>query len=144
MPTQNKKPAEAKTLLDSSAGWVYLDVRSVDEFQMGHPAGAWNIPVMHRGPMGMTPNADFARVVQTTFAPDAKFIVGCASGIRSLRACDVLSGVGFAHLVNLEGGFMGGQDDYGRTITGWASAGLPVEKTAPIERTYAHLCQQKG
>lgn len=141
MPTQNKKPAEAKALLDSQQGWVYLDVRSVDEFHVGHAGGAWNIPIMHRGPMGMSPNADFASVVLKAFPKGTKFVVGCASGIRSLRACDVLESSGYEHLVNLEGGYMGGQDDYGRPIVGWAQAGFPVEKTAPPERTYAQLRQ---
>lgn len=144
MPTQNKRPADAKALLDSQQGWIYLDVRSVDEFQVGHPAGAWNIPLLNRGPLGMSPNPDFASVVQRTFAKDAKLVVGCASGPRSLRACDVLESAGYTDLVNVEGGFMGAQDDYGRIIPGWAAAGLPVEKSAPVERTYEHLRRAGG
>ncbi|MDZ4774331.1 MAG: rhodanese-like domain-containing protein [Planctomycetota bacterium] len=140
---QNKKPAEAKALVDSNQGWTYLDVRSVDEFSGGHPVGAWNIPVLHRGPMGMTPNADFVAVVAKTFPKTAKLVVGCASGVRSVRACEMLEAAGYTELVNMEGGFMGSRDDFGRAIPGWASSGLPVAAAAPIERTYAKLSQAK-
>ncbi|MBL8858887.1 MAG: rhodanese-like domain-containing protein [Planctomycetes bacterium] len=136
--TTNKKPAEAKALIDNE-GWLYLDVRSVEEFQAGHPAGAWNIPVMHKSPMGMTPNATFAADVARAFKKDTKLIVGCASGVRSLRACDLLAEAGFEYLANMEGGFMGARDDYGRVTPGWASSGFPVEAKAPDERTYAQL-----
>jgi rhodanese-related sulfurtransferase len=139
MTTQNKRPADAKALLDSSAGWKLLDVRSVEEFDAGHASGAWNIPLFHRGPAGMVPNAEFESVVQRVFARDTKLVLGCGSGGRSMRACEMLSAVGYVELVNLEGGFSGGRDEVGRAIPGWAEAGLPVEKSAPPERTYARL-----
>ena len=141
---QNKKPAEAKALLDLSEGWKYLDVRSVEEFGAGHPVGAWNVPIFQRGPQGMTPNDDFVAVVAKTFAKDTKLVVGCASGPRSVRACELLAAAGYKDLVNVEGGFMGGRDEYGRAIPGWASSGLPVEASAPPERSYAHLARAKS
>jgi rhodanese-related sulfurtransferase len=139
MATQSKRPDDAKALLDSGAGWKYLDVRSVEEFDAGHASGAWNIPLFHRGPAGMTPNTEFESVVQRVFPRDSKLVVGCASGGRSMRACEVLAAAGYVDLVNLEGGFLGARDEMGRAIHGWASAGLPVEKTATPERTYAGL-----
>jgi rhodanese-related sulfurtransferase len=144
MATRNKTPSDAKALLDSGAGWIYLDVRTVEEFDAGHAPGASNIPIMTRGPAGMTPNAEFASVVQRTFPRDAKLIVGCASGPRSTRACEVLAAAGYANLVNMEGGFMGARDETGRPVPGWATSGLPVEKTAPAEHTYAHLKKARG
>ena len=142
MSHKHHKPAQAKELLDSKEGWVCLDVRSVEEFALGHATGAFNIPIMHRGPSGMSPNPDFTAVVTKCFPKDAKLVVGCASGMRSVRACEALASAGYKHLVNMEGGFMGGQDEAGRAIPGWASCGLPVEKTAPPERTYAGLRQK--
>jgi rhodanese-related sulfurtransferase len=139
MTTQNKRPAEAKALLDSNAGWKYLDVRTVEEFEAGHPAGAWNVPIFHRGPAGMVANVEFEKVVQRVLPPPAKLVVGCGSGGRSMRACEVLAAAGYVDLVNLEGGFSGGRDEMGRAIPGWAAAGLPVEKAAPADRTYARL-----
>jgi rhodanese-related sulfurtransferase len=143
MATQNKRPADAKALLDSGKGWTYLDVRSVEEFDAGHVPGAWNVPLFHRGPAGMTPNSEFERVVQKAFARNAKLVVGCASGGRSMRACDVLAGCGFTDLVNMKGGFLGARDEMGQPVPGWASSGLPVEKSAPPDRTYAVLNRAK-
>ncbi len=139
MTTQNKRPADAKALLDSNAGWRYLDVRSVEEFDAGHPAGAWNVPIFHRGPSGMMPNPEFEKVVQRVLPSPSKLVVGCGSGPRSLRACEVLAAVGYTDLVNVEGGFNGARDEMGRAIPGWVAAGLPVEKASPPERTYAQL-----
>lgn len=143
-PMQNKKPAEAQVLLDSKEGWKYLDVRSVEEFGAGHPAGAWNVPVFHRGPLGMTPNDDFVAIVAQTFTKDQHLLIGCASGGRSVHACEMLAAAGFKELVNVEGGFMGARDEFGRPVLGWVASGLPVEASAPAERTYAQLSRAKG
>jgi rhodanese-related sulfurtransferase len=139
MTTQNKRPADAKALLDSNPDWKLLDVRSVEEFDAGHASGAWNVPIFHRGPAGMMPNPEFESVVQRVFPRGSKLVVGCGSGGRSMRACEMLSAAGYVDLVNLEGGFSGGRDETGRAIPGWAAAGLPVEKSAPADRTYARL-----
>ncbi len=37
-------PEQAKELLDSNQGYVYLDVRTVPEFEAGHVPGAKNVP----------------------------------------------------------------------------------------------------
>lgn len=140
---QHKKPKDAKALLDSGAGWIYLDVRSEGEFENCHPEGAWNVPVMHRSPLGMAPNDDFVAVVRRVFPADAKFVVGCASGVRSVRACELLEAAGFKHLVNMEGGFVGARDPFGRAVPGWAASGLPVANRAAPERTYPHLAKSK-
>ena len=58
--------AEAHALLGQ--GYCYLDVRTVEEYAAGHPVGAFNIPVMHRGQSGMTENSEFLQVVEATFA----------------------------------------------------------------------------
>ena len=34
------------------------DLRSEPEFEKGHPAGALNVPISHRGPAGLVPNPD--------------------------------------------------------------------------------------
>lgn len=143
MPQRTAKPVDAQKLLDSRDGWTYLDVRTVDEFQGGHPVGAWNIPVAVRGPAGMQPSAEFMSVVQHHFEKDAKILVGCASGARSMHACEMLTAAGFTNLVNVEGGFMGGRDENGQPAPGWAASGLPVEKVAPFERTFAVLRDKK-
>ena len=59
-------PSEAAALL--AEGWSYLDVRSIPEFEEGHPAGAANVPLLHFTGGRMSPNGDFQKVVAANFA----------------------------------------------------------------------------
>src|SRR5262245_24862111 len=81
-------PAEAAGLLNE--GWTYLDVRSIPEFEQGHPAGAANVPLLHFQNGRMMPNPDFQKVVEANFPKDAKIVVGCKSGGRSLNAAALM------------------------------------------------------
>ena len=47
--------------------YAYVDVRSVQEFEGGHPEGAYNVPWKHMGASGMQPNDDFLKVMEATF-----------------------------------------------------------------------------
>src|SRR5437867_724371 len=105
-------PKEAKALLDQ--GWTYLDVRSEGEYAQAHPDGAVNVPLMHMGPGGMRPNDQFLSVVKAAFAKDAKLVVGCQAGGRSMRAVTVLEQEGYSQLVDQRAGFGGARDQSGR------------------------------
>ncbi|MFO0660436.1 MAG: rhodanese-like domain-containing protein [Polyangiaceae bacterium] len=87
-------PVEAKQLVDE--GYAYLDVRSEPEFEEGHPAGSVNVPLLHMTAGGMSPNPDFVTVVEKAFAKDAKIVVGCKAGGRSLKAAQALIAAGFS------------------------------------------------
>lgn len=130
---KNVKPKDCPALL--AAGYAYLDVRTTEEFEAGHPTGAFNVPLMTRGPFGMQPNPAFAKVVAAKFAKDAKLVVGCQSGGRSARACEELAAAGYIATVNMECGFGGSRDGE----PGWAACKLPVETGKPAGRTYAEL-----
>jgi rhodanese-related sulfurtransferase len=144
MPQKNLDPRAAKKLLDGAEGWVYLDVRTEEEFRAGHATGAWNVPVIVRDTAGrMLPNAEFVAVVKKNFPPTSRLVVGCASGVRSLRACDLLAAAGFSELVNLSSGFQGRIDDHGALEAGWQECGLPCESASLPERTYATLRAKK-
>ena len=66
---------EAHDLMQNDPEYVYLDVRSVGEFEAGHPPRAINIPIAHLTPgAGMSPNPDFAAVVEATLPKDAKLV----------------------------------------------------------------------
>jgi rhodanese-related sulfurtransferase len=144
MPPKNLDPRASKKLLDGSEGWIYLDVRTEQEFRAGHATGAWNVPVLIRDPAGrMLPNAEFVAVVKKNFPPTSRFVVGCASGVRSLRACDALAAAGYGELVNLSSGFQGRIDESGAPESGWQDCGLPCESAGPPERTYANLRAKK-
>ena len=139
MSYQNVSPSEAKELLAGAAGAVYIDVRTVPEYESGHPAGAFNIPIMQRHAVGMVPNPDFVRVVQAHFAADAKLLVGCQSGARSMRACGALVAAGFADVANVTAGFGGS-----RTERGWLDLGFPVEFGDSDDKGYAALSGDSG
>ena len=81
-------PEEAAAKMEE--GYVYLDVRSVPEFEEGHPKGAYNIPLMHAGSSGMSPNSRFMEEVAKAFPQDSKIIVGCKSGGRSVSAAALM------------------------------------------------------
>ena len=140
MSYQNLNPSEASVLLAGESSAVYIDVRSVPEYENGHPAGALNIPVMHRENVGMVPNADFVRVVQSHFATDAKLLVGCQSGARSIRAAEALIAAGFTDITNVTGGFGGTRSQTGEVVErGWLELGLPVEHDAEGDNSYTAL-----
>lgn len=135
-------PAEAKQLVDE--GWVYLDVRSEAEFAAGHPAGSLNVPIAHQGPGGMKPNAEFLPVVEALYPKDARLVVGCQAGGRSLRAAETLTAAGFTQIIDQRAGFGGARDAFGQvTEPGWAAAGLPVETATP-GGSYAELRKKAG
>lgn len=122
-----------------SEGYVYVDVRSVPEFDEAHPAGAYNVPVMHAGAGGMSPNPDFLPVMERTFSKDAKLVLGCRSGQRSMRAADMLAAAGYTDLIDVQTGFDGTRDSFGRVVAqGWRGEGLPIE-SGPGERSWTVL-----
>jgi len=86
---------------------VILDVRTPQEFEAGHLAGAVNLDF----------NApDFLERIKA-LDRNKTYLVHCASGGRSARACEKLSQVDFPRLYNLTGG-----------IHAWIKAGEPVVK----------------
>jgi rhodanese-related sulfurtransferase len=140
---QRVSPAEAKRLIDEE-GYLYLDVRSEPEYAAGHPAGAHNVPILHAGPGGMKPNPDFLGVVGALYPKDAKIVVGCRSGQRSMRAAEAMVSAGYTRIVDQRAGFEGPRDAFGAvTEPGWGPAGLPVEQATP-GASYAELRQKAG
>jgi rhodanese-related sulfurtransferase len=124
-------PEEAKKLMETE-GYIYLDVRSEPEYAAGHPKGAHNIPLLHSGPSGMTPNPDFVSVASAAYAKDQKIIVGCKAGGRSLKAADALTAAGFTNIIDQRAGFDGPRDPFGKlTEPGWSPLGLPTETETP-------------
>jgi len=88
-------------------GKVILDVRTPEEYQAGHIAGAVNLDV----------SASDFQAKAAALDRSKTYLVHCASGVRSVRACNQLSQLDFPNLYNLPGGFKA-----------WARAGQPVEK----------------
>ena len=132
-------PDEAKALIDQD-GYVYVDVRSLPEFEAGHPTGAYNVPLMHQGPAGMAPNPDFMAVMEKSFPKTAQLVVGCKGGGRSARAAAMLEAAGFTSVVDQKAGYEG----HGPAEPGWRPKGLPVSTQAEADRTYEELRSKKA
>ena len=144
MTVQRVSPLEADALVKDE-GYVYVDVRSIPEFDAGHAPGAYNIPLLHATPSGMRPNGEFMPVITAIFSKDSKLVVGCRSGNRSLRAAEALVSAGFEHVVDQRAGHGGTRDAFGQVQeAGWESAGLEVATEAHPDRTYEALLARRG
>lgn len=131
MPIKTVSAAEAAEL--QRQGYTYVDVRSSAEFESGRPAGSVNLPVMERSMLGMTPNKDFVGVWKAAFPADAKLVVGCHTGNRSMRAIEIMAAEGYADLVLAGEGWVG-----------WANAGLPAENGAAPGRDWPSMKAKKS
>ncbi len=135
-------PAEAEHLMREE-GYAYLDVRSIPEFDGGHPKGAYNIPLKHMGAGGMKENDAFLKEVEAVFDKGAKLIVGCKAGGRSKAAAERLAAAGFQNLVDQFAGYSGSRDTMGRLQEeGWASASLPIATEAEEGRDHASIAKK--
>jgi rhodanese-related sulfurtransferase len=138
MSVKRVTPNEALALVEQ--GWTYVDVRSIPEFEQGHPRGAYNVPLLHKGAAGMVQNSRFVEVMRATFDLGDKLLLGCRSGNRSLRAAEALAAAGFSALIDVRGGFDGERDAAGSVVVeGWSARGLPVATEAETGRSYQDL-----
>ena len=128
---------------EQGTGAKYLDVRSIPEFEQGHPEGAFNVPLMHADPATrqMRPNPDFLAVVRANFPADTKLVIGCQMGGRSAKAAEILATAGYHDVANVLGGY-GGAPQFGHA--GWVQAGLPVATTPGDGREYSALQAKSG
>ena len=93
--------------LRAQTNTVVLDVRTEKEFKAGHIPGAVNLDF----------NApDFAKKAGE-LDKSKTYLVHCAGGVRSAKACNALGKIAFTNVVNLEPGFKA-----------WEKAGKPVQK----------------
>jgi hydroxyacylglutathione hydrolase len=86
-----------------------IDVRARSEWEAGHLPGVQNIPLGYLGDR------------LDEIPRDRPVVLQCQSGARSSIAASLLQARGLKNAINLAGGF-----------AGWAAAGNPVEKEAPV------------
>lgn len=98
---------EAAKLVQSNTNIVVLDVRTPGEFQSGHIKGATNINFNDK---------DFAKKV-AALDKNKTYIIHCAAGGRSGRACEQIKTLNFKNMLHMNEGF-----------SKWKEAGKPVEK----------------
>ena len=83
-------------LKDTSIGLI--DVRTPREFKEGHIPGALHMDVLEE--------ESFLRQI-ASLPKNKTYIVYCRSGVRSLRAVELMQQNGFQQLLNLEKGILG-------------------------------------
>ena len=85
--------------------FVMLDVRTPEEFAEGHIPRALLIPMQE------------LEKRLSEVPKDRQAYVYCRSGVRSVKASEILAKAGFTRIENVEGGFMA-----------WQAAGYPVSQ----------------
>jgi rhodanese-related sulfurtransferase len=145
-------PIEAQRLMNDE-GYVYLDVRTPEEFELGHPTSALNVPWQLVAASGeRAPNPQFLAVAQRALSGKKGVVIGCQSGRRSLAAAQRLieAGVvsselptsGAAHVVDQRAGFAGVRDAFGKLVeAGWQGAGLPISYEPEVGTSYRELSE---
>jgi rhodanese-related sulfurtransferase len=103
---------EAQKLLQADPKIIVIDVRSAEEFKSGHIAGAKNIDIF---------SPDFAKQI-AALDKDGTYLIHCASGGRSARACKVPDVLQLKTVYHMNQGFKA-----------WEQAGKPVEKAEPAK-----------
>lgn len=132
-------PTEAHALMRDE-GYAYLDVRSVPEFDAGHPEGAFNVPWLEAGATGMSANPHFVVEVAAAWSANSKIVIGCKAGTRSEQAAQALAAAGFSDIVIQRAGMDGIADPFGRIRDrGWRGEGLPVAHEALPGRSHSEL-----
>ena len=106
--------AQAKARLDAGDVDLILDVREPYEWDKGHIPGAVLAP---RGLLEWyaDPTSPYAKP-EITERRDARIIVHCAAGARSLLAAETLKRMGYTDVTSMAGGF-----------NEWSQQGFPVE-----------------
>jgi rhodanese-related sulfurtransferase len=98
---------DAEKLLKSDSKVIVLDVRTADEFKDGHIPGAKNIDFF---------SDDFAKQI-AALDKSKTYLVHCAAGGRSAKACKVFEKEQLPSVYHLNEGFKA-----------WEKAGKPIEK----------------
>lgn len=110
---------EAEKMIEEGDVFI-LDVRTPDEFNAAHIEGAVLIPIASlKNPSGepVLPPEDLLenRTDELPDDCDAKILVYCKTGSRSVNASKILVNAGYTNVNNMEGG-----------IKVWIDAGYPV------------------
>jgi rhodanese-related sulfurtransferase len=98
-------PTDVNDMLRSDGQRIIIDVRTPEEFAEGHIEGAELIDFYRQ---------DFADEL-AKLDPDQPYVIYCRSGNRSGQTGEIMAGLGFTDVVDVEGG-----------IVNWQANGLPT------------------
>ncbi len=108
IPINNVDVNTARDLVTQDETVIVLDVRTPEEYAMGHIEGALNIGIAE---------ADFSERV-SKLDRDKTYIVHCSANVengRTAKSLKIMSSLGFNELMNMEGG-----------IAAWEQNGHPL------------------
>ena len=97
--------AEEALELHAKGGVTFLDVRDLQEVNLGKIPGAMHIS-----------KGNLETKIEAAIPRDANVVIYCASGNRSALAADTMQQMGYTTVASLAGGFRG-----------WAEAGGDIE-----------------
>ena len=90
---QSISPEEAKAMMDSEVGYIVLDVRTEEEYAVGHIAGAILIP-----------DYEITEKAESILRDKNQLIlVYCRSGRRSKNAAEALVSLGYTNIKEFGG-----------------------------------------
>ena len=104
-------PEQLQRRLKSGEPVVVIDVRDPDEYRDGHLEAATNIS---RGFLEF-------RVGTAVTNPSTPVVLYCQTGLRSVLAAKALKELGYATVINLQGGYQK-----------WVQSGFPVVREVPM------------
>ena len=104
-------PEQLQRRLKSGEQVVVIDVRDPDEYRDGHLEAATNIS---RGFLEF-------RVGTAVTNPSTPVVLYCQTGLRSVLAAKALKELGYATVINLQGGYQK-----------WVQSGFPVVREVPM------------
>jgi rhodanese-related sulfurtransferase len=104
-------PREVHSILRSTPGSIFVDVRSPGEFSALHASDARNVPLEQLANAPLLAEA----------SRDRKIVLICQSGSRSRKASELLESLGFTNVTEVSGG-----------TTAWNDDGLPVVRGSGV------------
>ena len=111
IPINNVDVNTARDLVSQGETVIVLDVRTPEEYAIGHIEGALNINIAE---------ADFSKRV-SKLDRDKTYIIHCSANVkngRSAKSLEIMSSFGFDKLLNMEGG-----------IIAWEQGGYPLVRS---------------
>jgi len=111
IPINNVDVNTARDLVTQDETVIVLDVRTPEEYAIGHIEGALNINIAE---------ADFSKRI-SKLDRDKTYIIHCSANVkngRSAKSLEIMSSFGFDKLLNMEGG-----------IIAWEQSGYPLVRS---------------
>ncbi|MFN8371017.1 MAG: rhodanese-like domain-containing protein [Bacteriovoracaceae bacterium] len=106
MAIKSIESRELKKLIDENANFILVDCREQPEWDEGRINKAVFMPL-----------SNFGEESKKLTNKNAKIVLQCRSGKRSMSAAHYLESQGFTDLYNLEGGILGWEDEGFETIS---------------------------